>query len=349
MPGKIEFFKAADTLARFLKEKVCLAESSGTPCEGAIISAHTVARSQLEKIAVDGHVKAFNISAAQLDRSDGHIGVKDFGINQFSTLNCFCEKHDASIFSDVENIPLGFTPQQLAVLHYRAVASELYRKTQTHKGTLKQLEFFRKEAGRAARDKVAYLKATSAGENQAVEDMTTALNNASKVLDNGQYSSLAAMVARFRAPPSIMTVSAFFPEVDFEGKRLSKLGDPKRVYEIVSVHILAAADGNAAIAFVWNKSDAIAVAFVESYLRQRPVLYTTLAIQFTFECFENMCMAPTWWNGLKKVEQDLLIARMMSFGQSGNNYLEFSGVAHDNWDFSSSAYVEMLDAPASVS
>src|SRR4051794_31515421 len=124
MPGKVDFFKAAETLNRFMKEKFCLAEGSGTPCEGAIISAHTVARSQLEKIAVEGHVKASNISAAQLDRSDGQIGVKDVGIGQFSTLNCFCARHDVSIFSDVENIPLNFSAGQLAILHYRATASE---------------------------------------------------------------------------------------------------------------------------------------------------------------------------------------------------------------------------------
>src|SRR5689334_14027045 len=142
MAVNVEFWKSAENLNRLMKQRYCLAESWPTPCEGGIISALTVAQSQLQKIAVNGHVKAFNVSAAQLEKSDGEIAVKDWGVSQFSTLNCFCAKHDVSIFSDVENVPLNFTARQLAILHYRATASELYRKTQVHHGTLSNIELF---------------------------------------------------------------------------------------------------------------------------------------------------------------------------------------------------------------
>lgn len=61
-----------------------------------------------------------------------------------------------------------------------------------------------------------------------------------------------------------------------------------------------------------------------------------------------MCMAPAWWNKLKKFEQDRLIRRMTSFGR-GNRYLEFSGVVHDDWDFLSSEFLAVSEASSSGS
>ena len=79
MAKNAEFWASAEALKRYLQKKVCLATNELDACEGSIIRAHTIARSQLSKIARDGHVKAFNSSPAQLERSGGDIAVKDIG------------------------------------------------------------------------------------------------------------------------------------------------------------------------------------------------------------------------------------------------------------------------------
>jgi hypothetical protein len=242
----------------------------------------------------------------------------------------------------VENLPLTLSQKQLAILHYRAAASELYRKMQAHKGTLNNISAF-SEKGAGAKSKVAYLKAMAAGQELGIRDMSAALDETSILLAEENFGILEALVVRFQKPPSIMTVGGFFPEVDFDGRRLSKLGDHERKYELASFHILAENRGAAVAVFIWKKGDSIGKSFAESYLKQSQTLYTTLAIQFAFECFENTCMSPVWWNGLKKVEQDILIQRMGSLAPDGTNYLQYAGVTHDEWAFVSS---EVVSAPS---
>ena len=240
-------------------------------------------------------------------------------------------KHDLEIFSEVENVSLTFGTKQLAVLHYRAAASELYRKMQVHKGTLNNIQEFQKKPDGKAQ--VAFLKAFAAGEDLGIRDMSNALEETWKILTEGNHNTLEAAVVRFQKPPSIMTVGSFFPEVDFEGQRLSTLGQMDRKYELMSFHILAEEGGTAAVLFVWKKGDAAGKSLVEFEPRQPSQLYTTLAIQFAFECFENTCMSPAWWDGLKKVEQDVLVGRMSSIAPVGTAYLTYSGVTHDEWIF----------------
>ena len=102
--------------------------------------AHTVPRSQLLKIAIDGHVYSFAANPADLMRNEGKLVMKKIGVNKFSTLNCFCAKHDNDLFAPIEDEPLGFTPHQLGLLQYRTLASELYRKITAHASTVHQLE-----------------------------------------------------------------------------------------------------------------------------------------------------------------------------------------------------------------
>jgi hypothetical protein len=41
-------------------------------------------------------------------------------------MNCFCAGHDKIIFAPIEDAPLALSSEQLALLHYRAVAAEVY-------------------------------------------------------------------------------------------------------------------------------------------------------------------------------------------------------------------------------
>jgi hypothetical protein len=50
------FWAAVETLKRSQETKVCLAASSSDPCQNGIIAAHMIPRSQLQHIAVNGHV-----------------------------------------------------------------------------------------------------------------------------------------------------------------------------------------------------------------------------------------------------------------------------------------------------
>jgi len=93
------------------------------------------------------------------------------------------------------------------------------------------------------------------------------------------WNRFHACVVRFERPPSVLTVSGLFPVVNCEGQTPNKLGDEQGKYNFASFHILPASDDTASVVFIWKNDNAIGLAFAESYLKQRPELYSTLAIQ----------------------------------------------------------------------
>lgn len=343
MPSDSEFWTFASAFRRFLKRKLCLAEDPSDACNSPIIDAHTIPRSQLRKIAEQGHVHSFDSSPAQLAKSDGKIAIKSFGVGQFSVLNCFCRRHDNAIFVDVEDVPLVFSPRQLALLHYRTVASELYRKIRMVEATNYQIEALSKKRKRN-RDALQYLDAFNEGQKLGMRDGRLAFAECQRILKEDDYGALSALVIRFRRMPTIMTVGGFYPEFGFDGRPLQTLGDSNEFYETISFNILSSEE-RAAVAMIWSKGHLNPLAFARSYEQQPSNLYTTLAIQASFERLENTCVQPAWWDGLRKIEQDLLLRRMQVAGsifeERRGSSLQYTGVTHDDWEFDSLEYINV--------
>jgi hypothetical protein len=337
------FWEASAVHKRFLRKKLCLAESENEPCNSPIIQAHTVPRSQLQQIAQDGHVYSFDASIDQLAKTDGKISARKFGTRQFSVLHCFCALHDKSIFADIEDVSLIFSPRQIALLHYRTTASELYRKIRAYEAirhhttvSFQKLEFWRKKSSRPILD--AMVK----GQELGLRDAKVAFEESTEILERESYDCLSALIINFNFLPSVMTVGGFLPEFDYHGHNVQDLGDEAKTCEIISFNILSS-DGCAAIAFIWRKGRQKCLAFAKSYAEQPASLYTTLAIQTAFEHIENTCMRPEWWERLKQVERDLIAWRMQTAGSHlvarQNNCLQYTGVTHDDWDFKKLLYL----------
>jgi hypothetical protein len=309
-----EFWANAETHQRIFKTKLCMAESPTDACDARIVQAHTIPRSQLRQIAVDGHVYSMSASPSDLVQNDGLITAKKIGINKFSVLNCFCAKHDNDLFSPIEDEPLIFSAHQLALLQYRTVASEVYRKVMGHRTTLTHLREQKEKSHSAeALERMTLLLSYARGEELALRDSGAAFALCEKNLFGEIYDGVSALVVHFKKMPSIMTVGGFLPECDYHGNTLQLLGNDKAIYEAVSFNILSV-EGQAALAFLWTKGESVVKSFAESFIDQEPSRYTTMAIQTAFEHLENTCMAPQWWESLRKVKRDLLLRRMQIGG-----------------------------------
>jgi hypothetical protein len=342
--GHDDFWEIAAAHRRFLKRKLCMAESSSDPCNSSIIQAHTIPRCQLKQIARKSHVYS-GPSIEEILKSTEMPLLKETGIGKFSTLSCFCARHDKSIFADVEDIPLVFSPRQLALLHYRTVAGELYKKLGSSEASLHNIGTFSEGPQYpGSPDGVDFYKLFNRGEQIAIRDGRAALDDCVGVLSRNAYDSLSAMVIRFRRLPSVMTVGGFYPEFDFNGRHLQTLGRPEIRYETVSFNILASED-RAAVAMIWWKGHDSCLAFAKSYAEQRVDRYTTLAIQAAFEHIENLCVRPSWWESLKPIEQKLLTYRLIVAGglseERNSNCLQYTGVTHDDWQFDTLEFINV--------
>jgi hypothetical protein len=339
---KEDFWEVAATYRRFAQHKLCLAENASDPCNSPVIKAHTIPRSQLKQIAQHSYVYS-GPSMMDLVNAQTMPSLKKTGIGQFSTLNCFCARHDNLIFSDLEDTSLVFSPRQLALLHYRTVAAELYKKLGSNKASSRNIETFSKKPKYAKLpQRLHTLKGFNDGQSIAIRDGRAALEDCANVLSQHAYDRLSGLVVRFKRAPSIMCVGGFYPEFDFNGHLLQTLGNAKIQYETASFNVLAS-KGCAALAIIWWKGHNRCLKFAKSYKEQRPDHYTTLAIQAAFEHFENTCVAPQWWESLRQVEQNLLTHRLIFAGgmsqERENNCLQYTGVTHDDWKFEDLEFV----------
>jgi hypothetical protein len=338
-----EFWEAATTIQKLFKRKTCIAGRRGD-CEGRIVEAHTIPRSQLEKIAVNGHVYDFRGTPGDLYRNQGLFSVDKRGIGQFSVLNFFCSEHDRAIFSHLENDELIFDDHQLALLHYRAMGAELYKKVNALNLSDFLIERLKGRRDRGVPAKLEMTQSLRAGQLLGLRDMSKAFGRCEEILVKEKYTEIHAAIIYFKSMPSIMTVGGFSPEFDYDGRRLQKLGRADKEYHQVGLSILVS-QGRAAVVFTWLREANVCERFVESFLTKDPSLFTTLVIQTAFEHLENTCMNIEWWDGLRSVERTILLRRMQFAGSPTEermaSCLGYCGITFDQWDFESFKVVRM--------
>ena len=329
-----EFWATTDTIDKINKRKLCLASKRGD-CDGQIVEAHTIPRSQLQKIAVDGHVYYIRALPSDLLANDGHYSVGEKGIGQFSVLNLFCAKHDQEVFEHIETDELIFDREQIALLHYRSMAAELYKKINAVDASRYHMQQARKHG---AAEKMEFLKAFEAGNRLGLRDMTRTFSICETILRDENYSRISGLVVSFKKIPTIMTVGGFSPEFDYAGNNLQRLGNSKATYEQIGVSILAAQE-RACVVFTWITNAIICRQFADSFVAQRSAILTTLAIQTAFEHLENTCMNIPWWDSLRPIEREKLLERMQFAGSPFQERtaacLGYCGITFDQWEYES--------------
>ena len=188
------------------------------------------------------------------------------------------------------------------------------------------------------------LRSYAYGEDLSLRDIGAAFALCEKELFNETYDGVSALIVYFKKMPSVMTVGGFLPECDYHGNALQRLGNSDAIYQAASFNILAA-KGHAALALLWFKGQNVVKSFAESFVDQKPERYATLAIQTAFEHLENTCMAPQWWESLRKVEQGLLLRRMQVGGspmeERKSNCLTYCGVTFDDWKYDHHEFVNI--------
>ena len=339
-----DYWTSAEVMKDIFETKVCLAKThSPAPCNGAIIKAHTIPKSQLQKIPGDGHVYAMRFTAADLAHNDGALTAQKKGVGTFSVLNSFCAAHDKNVFKQVEDDALVFDLHQLTLLHYRTICSELYRKVCFYHMLLHQIEEQQKK--KLDKRMMDVLKATAVGQQLGIRDVGSIFMHVATDLFEQKYDQVSALVVHFKKLPSVMTVGGFIPLFDYHGKRSHYIEDLETIAQIVSFNILVS-EGHAAVAMLWSKDHDQIKAFADSYIAQKPEHYSTLAIQTAFEFLENTCMRPAWWEGEKPIIRKLLLDRMQSAGVSFEekrkpHCLTYGGVTYDQWDYDRHEFINV--------
>ena len=235
--------------------------------------------------------------------------ARDVGVGQFSVLSCFCAHHDKILFAPLQDRPLTFSPEQIALLHYRAISAEAYQRRNAEDGA--QEECGKYSSYDPARER---FYAMFQIHSLAAETAEETLNRTERILERSLYGNVRAMVARFNAQPALLSVGAFRPLYDVTGIQLQDLTENSAY---VAMHVLIA-EGKPVLIFTWLRGQRAAERFAKSFAAQPLERLTTMAIQAAFEHAEHTCMRREWWIGLAEEKRVALLRRVKN-----NNSLSY--------------------------
>ncbi|MEK8020963.1 MAG: SEC-C metal-binding domain-containing protein [Candidatus Parabeggiatoa sp.] len=314
-------------------------------CNGKIIKAHTVSKSQnLSKIANNNHVYALNPTLQNFDKFNGKLHPELVGINKASTFTGFCGYHDKAIFAPLEDKPFAGSKEQCFLLAYRALSRENFAK----KSSLNIPDLLKKADSGHDIDTQIFIQNIASSNQLGIDTGNTDIDHHQKILDEilltKDFTKVKSHIIYFSKTPNVMCSSVFFPTCDFSGNKLFDLRNRDQRPDLMTTSVIATNKGGA-IVFCWihdDNSKQYNEKFIESLKKIPKEKLTSSIILFFFEFFENIFIAPAWWDKLAIEKKEELIDRCIRVDYFGErrpiDCLCNSDTFFDNW-----LYVESMD------
>ncbi len=299
-------------------QRVCLApERYIGECSDTVISAHTVPKSHLVRIASEGHVRQirveFSPGSAQLPFKERLIGV-----NQASTITGFCGFHDDVLFAPLEKQPFSATSEQCFLLMYRAIARELFLKQAVVKSTEKRKKIFGARRIRMRPEAAGLADSHELGSRKGLRDIASYKTEVDALLLRRAFEATRSYVLEFEGIQDIMGGGALFPECDFGGSFLpnrARLGVMEGERPDLMSFSGIAGERNGFVVFSWlPSSDRTCMPFIESLEGVSDDSLGDALLRFFCEFCENTYFRPAWWDRLTEMQRAALVVRLATGG-----------------------------------
>ena len=289
----------------------CAPKGAGEGCGGKIVHAHTVPRSSLSHIADRGHVLSFDANVGALKRHGTAIWPKLRGIGKASVFTGFCAKHDNDLFVPLEEEPFVGTHKQCFLLGYRAVAREMFLKTNIRGHFERRLPEIARQRG-VRGGVVKGLELWTMGMRMGEAELGLEKDEYDNILVAGDYGRMNAYVIELCSVPPVMCSGGFVPENTFEGKPLETFGQPPAGRRAeMTMSSFADVEGRGFVVFAWlDDVNGHAAQFVDSLDEIGDAEVSGPLLRFMFEYCENVHIEPAWWEGLSVATRKALVAHM---------------------------------------
>ncbi|HSH98416.1 MAG TPA: hypothetical protein VK954_09005 [Methyloradius sp.] len=164
------------------------------------------------------------------------------------------------------------------------------------------------------------------------------------VLIKDDYSSVQAYIIQLRNPPPIMCSSGFAPAIDFDGNELQDLTDLSLKPDMLTVSSYFSGQYGYVV-FTWLNDDYETCArFINSLEKIKDDRLSSALVQLMFNYFENIHIAPEWWDGLDNKYKDFLVNTMTNSGNpfviQKKNPLADNGMRIEPWEVESKYWVK---------
>ena len=272
---------------------------------GKLISAHTLQRARvLRQIAsTDGHVLTFYPFEP---KPGGGILLHRRGLNQASTFDAFCDKHDSAAFSRLETREFIGTKEQIFLTAYRATCWELYQKTRAVRSRPALRDLLDRGAGEDSQRSVQeLLTAQAEGFQKGQEDLQEGKREMDRALLAADYTRFVAYEFRLEGTVPLASAGAITPNQTLLGEQLQTLHAPMSRTQWLAFGVDLRQNG-ASFVFLWSRDDLAPARYVEAVLRLRGEEIAEFLVQFPFAHCENTYFNEDWWQALSEPDRTFL-------------------------------------------
>jgi hypothetical protein len=275
-----ELLKAA---TKILRSKRCVFSGYG-PCHGPIIRAHTVPKGLgLKALAEEGLVYSYDLKPYP---NPGKRGMAKIGINQVSTFNFACKKHDNDLFKKIESGNLEINDHTSRLFFLRSVGQETYE-IQNQKEFAKLYPLMQSQQ---------FLLAISAKEKDTTHFFDLAKSEDMKI----KYCCL-----NYSEPLPFLATTAYSPFISLNGDILFESSNTDEVAPIIVINVFNY-EGKGTILFSWpDECDPVCGEFMRGLLTQSHK--TDFILNFLFTNTQNLILNISFFEKLPPADRDYLI------------------------------------------
>ena len=272
-------------------------------CSGTRIRSHTIQRNGSLKKIIDSKNNVLRMSRDIFNIDE----PEEIGWKKASTFYGFCENHDGTMFSVLENHVFEADEEQCFLLYYRALCYELYNKE-----ALVEILKFQKNVidnGFPLRRQIEiqYSINHSISEfERTVQELQNEKAEADSYLIQRDFSNYSHLVIHFSGSLDLSSSSHFHLAYDLQGNKIYSLSDINTLGEGASFSIIDVDENRGAITISWNKSYKHVQTFIEDLLGNNCDVLLNKIHQLMFAQSENVFFSTYWWKQLSKNEKDFI-------------------------------------------
>lgn len=265
-------------------------------CSVSIISAHSIQNNKiLKRISENGDVLYFS----RKDHDGTKFLLSKTGRKKATTFTGFCQYHDNTIFSFIENKDYQENnTEQEFLLAYRALAKEYHAKKTAKKISESAIKQSSKESD------INLFKNYLLGANQALKELKTYKEQLNEALDNKNFDILETRTIKLHREYKIAVSSFFAVENDFKGDTVNLMSDFSKELKAFCLTIFPQS-GKTYILFSYLKKHKKTLAPVLTQIQKNKGVNDIKKIISNIIAFhtENFVISPNTWDKIPKQEQ----------------------------------------------
>lgn len=332
MPSKSKTQQLAHRLNTALhkakvKRKYCLHPNAPDDCSGNIVRAHTVQKSLLKKIAHKKHVYALDFD---LTSQQSPITMVKRGVNRASTFTGYCSFHDNELFRPIEDDHLQLIQQHMALLTYRTLSMELYKKRTMSELQQEGLDI-NGESDIEAAIQTCYDMLEPA--NQLALLDIKVLHDMGKAIIEDDFSDFNYYAIELDRKPDIVASGGSTLVCDIYGIAIQELESPEPL-DLIAFNLLPHRTKYGIAVFSWHGKSESNEKFIRSFHSIADADKPNLLVSFVLHNIENTFAAPRWWDSLPNDEKRKLLSKMyfsVAWFTPANHPIAYDSTQYVDW------------------